>query len=59
MITYTEANSIAQNCEEQESFICKARDTYRDCDRPLCCGFCPTVDYCESVCSKLLKEWSG
>lgn len=54
-ITYAQANKIAEKCENNENLICKVRDKYRDCDRPLCCGFCPTVDNCENVC-KIIED---
>jgi hypothetical protein len=56
-MTFTEANRIGEKCVHMEGFACKPRDEFRECDRPLCCGFCPIVDNCESVCSKLREEW--
>lgn len=54
-ITYLQANEIAKECEYQQNIICLKRFEYRDCDRPMCCGFCNTVDTCESVC-KIITE---
>lgn len=53
-ITYSEANKIAEKCQHLKCFKCQLRDRYRYCDRPLCCGYCPSVDYCESVCSRII-----
>lgn len=61
-LSYSEANRIAKMCLHLEGMACRARDSYRDCDRPLCCGFCPIVDDCEGTCNLIIttlleEEW--
>jgi hypothetical protein len=53
-ITYLKANEIAKKCQHQQNLFCLVRHTYRDCDRPMCCGFCNTVDCCEDVCELII-----
>lgn len=55
-LTYTLANKIAGKCRYLEHMACTVRNKYRDCDRPLCCGFCPTVDDCGDVCALIIQQ---
>ena len=56
-ITHLAAKEIAKKCEHQENLFCRKRYEYRDCDRPMCCGFCNTVDICEDICSLILIKF--
>ena len=36
--------------------FCTERGKHRDCERPLCCGICPTRDWCENLCGIICEE---
>ena len=46
---------FSENCENQMFKMCKVRtDEFRNCPRPLCCGWCP--EKCDNICSKIREE---
>gem|GEM_PF-4681213 len=55
-ITYLNANKFAKRCKLQENFACKEGNTYRICDRVLCCGFCNLVDICSNICQCIIEK---
>lgn len=55
-IDFKKINTIANECDLFEHKTCKERNKYRNCDRPLCCSFCPAVNCCENVCDIILNK---
>jgi hypothetical protein len=52
-MNYTDKCDFADKCEHMYCRMCKRRNKLRNCLRPLCCGYCPTNDECEGICTPI------